>query len=110
MREAVRKCATHIACTHFGAWNFSETETGDVVQELAPSSGVLINYEAFVRGLHEIGYDGLLVSEYGLPALERHRVAGIEAIDRATRQSLGYMKRIVRRTAPADAAASVAGR
>jgi sugar phosphate isomerase/epimerase len=106
VQEAVRRCASHIAYTHFGAWNFSETETGEVVQELAPSSGVLINYEAFVRGLHQIGYDGFLVSEYCLPALERHQLAGIDAIDRAMRQSLDYMKRVVRRTAAASAAAA----
>jgi hypothetical protein len=76
-----------------------------VVQDVAPSSGVPINYEAFVRGLHQIHYDGFLVSEYCLPALERHRLAGIDAIDRATRQSLDYMKRIVARTAPATAMA-----
>jgi sugar phosphate isomerase/epimerase len=103
VQEAVRRCGKHIAYTHFGAWNFSETATGEVVQDVAPSSGVLINYAAFVRGLHEIGYDGFLVSEYCLPALVRHQLAGIDAIDRATRQSLDYMKRIVRRTAPATA-------
>jgi sugar phosphate isomerase/epimerase len=101
VQEAVRRCAQHIAYTHFGAWNFTETETGEVVQTLAPSSGVLINYEAFVRGLHQIGYDGFLVAEYCLPALERHRLAGIEVIDRATRQALEYMKGIVQRTATA---------
>jgi sugar phosphate isomerase/epimerase len=106
VREAVRKCAAHIAYTHFGAWNFSESEAGEVVQDLAPSSGVLINYEAFVRGLHQIGYDGFLVSEYCLPALEDHRLAGIEAIDRAMRQSLEYMRGIVTRTAPAAPAAT----
>jgi sugar phosphate isomerase/epimerase len=99
VQEAVRRCGPHIAYTHFGAWNFSENEDGDVVQELAPSSGVLINYPAFVRGLHEIGYDGYLVSEYCLPALERHQLAGVDAIDRATLQALAYMKRIVRSTA-----------
>jgi hypothetical protein len=39
-----------------------------------------------------------------VPVLERHRLAGIDAIDRATRHSLDYMKRIVRRTAAAHAA------
>lgn len=106
VQEAVRKCAPHIAFTHFGAWNFSETETGEVVQDIAPSSGVRINYETFVRGLHEIGYDGFLVSEYCLPVLERHRLAGIDAVDRAIGHSLDYMKRVVQRTAPASDAAS----
>jgi sugar phosphate isomerase/epimerase len=101
VKEAVRKCGPHIAYTHFGAWNFSETDKGEVVQDVAPSSGVLINYDAFVGGLHQIGYDGFLVSEYCLPALERHKLAGVEHVDRATRHSLDYMKRVVRRTAPA---------
>jgi sugar phosphate isomerase/epimerase len=104
VQEAVRRCGAHIAYTHFGAWNFSETEAGEVVQDVAPSSGVPINYEAFVRGLHQIGYDGFLVSEYCLPALHRHQLAGVDVIDRATRQSLDYIKRIVQRTAPATAA------
>jgi sugar phosphate isomerase/epimerase len=108
VQEAVRRCAAHIAYTHFGAWNFSENEDGDIVQELAPSSGVLINYEAFVRGLHQIEYDGFLVSEYCLPALERHRLAGIDAIDRATSQALAYMKRIVRSTTPTTTAVTSA--
>jgi sugar phosphate isomerase/epimerase len=106
VQEAVRRCGEHIAYTHFGAWNFSENEDGEVVQDLAPSSGVLINYEAFVRGLHQIGYDGFLAAEYCLPVLERHRLAGIDAIDRATIQALEYMKDIVRRTAPASIAAT----
>jgi sugar phosphate isomerase/epimerase len=102
VEEAVRRCAAHIAFTHFGAWNFSETEDGEVVQDVAPSSGVRINYEAFVRGLHQIGYDGFLVAEYCLPALERHRLAGMDVIDRATIQALEYMKDVVRRTATAS--------
>jgi sugar phosphate isomerase/epimerase len=102
VQEAVRRCAKHMAYTHFGSWNFSETEAGEVVQDVAPSSGVRINYEAFVRGLHQIGYDGYLVAEYCLPALERHRIAGVEMIDRAVRQSLEYMKSVVQRTATAS--------
>jgi sugar phosphate isomerase/epimerase len=94
VEEAVQRCGEHIAYTHFGSWNFSETATGEVVQDPAPSFGGLINYEAFVKALHHIGYDGYLVSEYCTPVLKNHTIAGIEAIDEATRLSLKYMKRL----------------
>ena len=51
VREAVERCAAHIAFTHYGAWNFSETPEGDVVQDPAPSFGGQINYEAFINAL-----------------------------------------------------------
>ena len=51
VRESVERCREHIVYTHYGAWNFSETSDGDVVQDPAPSFGGLINYEAFVDAL-----------------------------------------------------------
>jgi sugar phosphate isomerase/epimerase len=93
--EAMQRCGPHIAYTHYGAWNFSETANGEVVQDPAPSFGGLINYGAFVKGLQQIGYDGYLVSEYCTPVLKNHTIAGIEAIDEGTRLSLRYMKRLV---------------
>jgi sugar phosphate isomerase/epimerase len=95
VQEAVQRCAEHIAYTHYGAWNFSETPQGDVVQDPSPSFGGTINYAAFINALQRIGYDGYLVSEYCTPALERHEIAGIDAIDRGTRLALRYMKRLV---------------
>ena len=97
VREAVERCAAHIAYTHYGAWNFSATPEGDVVQDPAPSFGGQINYEAFINALDQIGYDGYLVSEYCTPVLERHEIAGIDEIDRGTRLALTYMKRLVDR-------------
>ena len=95
VQEAVQRCGEHVAYTHFGAWNFSETTTGEVVQDPSPSFGGLINYEAFVKALHHIGYDGYLVSEYCTPVLKNHTIAGIEGIDEGTRLSLRYMQRLV---------------
>jgi sugar phosphate isomerase/epimerase len=95
VQEAVQRCGEHIAYTHYGAWNFRDTPGGDVVQDPAPSFGGLINYEAFIKALHRIGYTGYLVSEYCTPVLKNHTIAGIETIDEGTRLSLRYMKRIV---------------
>ena len=95
VEEAVERCAEHIAYTHFGSWNFSETARGEVVQDPAPSFGGLINYERFIKALVRIGYDGYFVSEYCTPVLKNHTIAGIEAIDEGTRLSLRYMQRLV---------------
>lgn len=96
IQEAVQRCGEHIAYTHYGAWNFSETTDGEVVQDPAPSFGGLINYDAFIKALQRVGYGGYLVSEYCTPVLKHHTIAGIEEIDRGTRLSLRYMKRLVR--------------
>jgi len=97
VRESVQRCREHIVYTHYGAWNFSETRGGEVVQDPAPSFGGLINYEAFVDALQQIGYAGYLVSEYCTPVLKNHQIAGIEEIDEGTRLALRYMKRLVDR-------------
>lgn len=94
VREAVEACAEHIELSHYGAWNFAR-EDGEVVQTPSPLSGELINNEAFVRALADVGYDGYLVSEYCVPVLEDHEVQGIEAIDDANEMSLGYMREIL---------------
>src|SRR5688500_7339958 len=44
VREAVNACKELLAYTHYGAWNFSETSSGDVIQNPAPSFGGAINY------------------------------------------------------------------
>ena len=80
---------------YYGAWNFTETEDGEVVQEPSPSTGELINYPAFIEALTNVGYDGYLTSEYCLPAIKDHKIAGIEEIDHATKITLQYMKRLV---------------
>jgi sugar phosphate isomerase/epimerase len=95
IQEAVRACDRHVLLTHYGAWNFGQTENGDVIQEPAPSFGGLINYKQFLSELQQSGYDGYVVSEYCLPCVRDHRIAGIEEIDRATRMSLAYMKNLV---------------
>jgi sugar phosphate isomerase/epimerase len=95
VREAVRACSPHVLLTHFGAWNFSESSDGTVVQQPAPSVGGPINYQVFLEELQRSGYDGYLVSEYCLPCVRDHQIAGLAEIDRATVQALTYMKRLV---------------
>jgi sugar phosphate isomerase/epimerase len=95
VREAVQKCKKYIVHTHYGAWNFSDPNEGEVVQEPSPSSGKLINYQTFIEELQHIGYNGYLTSEYCLPVIKNHKIAGIEAIDHATHISLQYMKQLV---------------
>jgi sugar phosphate isomerase/epimerase len=95
VREAVRACGEHILLTHYGAWNFARSEEGAVRQEPAPSVGGEINYRTFLSELHHAGYDGYLVSEYCLPCIKDHRIAGIEEIDRANVLALAYMKGLV---------------
>ena len=96
IREAVDRCADAIVLTHYGAWNFSATDSGEVFQEVSPSFGGPINYKAYLRELHRIEYQGYLVSEYCLPCVKNHRFAGEEEIDRGNRWALSYMKDLLR--------------
>jgi sugar phosphate isomerase/epimerase len=95
VREAVEKCAEHIVYTHFGAWNFSETPDGEVVQEPAPFHGGKINYETFIQTLKKVGYDGYLTAEYCLPVIRNHQIAGIEVVDKAIDQGTHYFKKLL---------------
>ena len=97
VQEAVEKCSEYIRYSHYGAWNFSESENGEVILEPAPGHGGKINYEAFIEGLHRHGYNGWLASEYCLPVLRNHELCGIEDVDEATRRGLRYMKQLVER-------------
>jgi len=99
VRESVRACLDHLAYTHYGAWNFGKNKKGEVVQEPAPSFGGKINYEAFLDELQKTGYNGYLVSEYCLPVLKNHSVAGIEEVDRANVLAMQYMKGILEKAA-----------
>jgi sugar phosphate isomerase/epimerase len=95
VRESVQKCRKQIVLTHYGAWNFSENGDGEIIQDPAPNTGEPINYQAFIDELVRVGYNGYLVSEYCLPVIQNHKIAGMEAIDHATRISLKYMKQLV---------------
>lgn len=100
VKKAVEECREHLIYTHYGAWNFKENSNGEIEQEPAPTHGGVINYEAFLQGLQQIGYNGYLVSEYCLPMIQNHKIAGVEAIDKATMMGMIYMKRLVEATAP----------
>jgi len=95
VREAVQATAGHVRLTHYGAWNFRQGDDGDVVQEHGPSFDGTINYGTYFAELQRAGYDGYVVSEYCLPCVKDHRLAGIDAIDTATTLALRYMKRLV---------------
>ena len=95
IKEAVRSCGENLLYTHYGAWNFVETEDGQVVQEPAPHHGGKINYETFVEALYQNNYQGYLTSEYCLPLIKNHKIAGIEEVDKATVLAMRYMKRLV---------------
>jgi len=95
IREAVAKCNGNIVHTHYGAWNFTQKNDGEIVQDPSPSTGDLINYAAFIEALYHSGYSGYLTSEYCLPVIKNHQLAGIEEVDFATRISLQYMKQQV---------------
>ena len=98
IREAVENCQEHLVQTHYGAWNFSQKKNGEIRQDPSPSAGNLINYPAFIEALYHHRYTGYLTSEYCLPVIKNHQIAGIEAVDHATRISLQYMKQLVQQT------------
>jgi len=98
IREAVQKSGKNLVHTHYGAWNFSQTADGEIIQDPSPSTGELINYQAFIEELHNIDYQGYLTSEYCLPVYKNHQFAGIEEVDHATKISLQYMKQLVHNT------------
>jgi sugar phosphate isomerase/epimerase len=97
VREAVEKCMPHILYTHYGAWNFSETKDGRVIQDPAPTHGGIINYDVFIETLMKHDYKGYLASEYCLPLIRNHKIAGIEEVDKATILGMRYMKELVRK-------------
>ena len=99
VREAVDKCAEYIQYTHYGAWNFTENANGEIVQEPAPHHGGKINYEAFLDGLYQHGFDGYLVSEYCLPMIRNHQIMGVEEIDKATERAMRYIKQLLNKIA-----------
>lgn len=94
VRESVEKCKEFISYSHYGAWNFSESESGEIILDPAPGHGGIINYETFLQGLHQIGYEGFITSEYCLPVIKDHKIVGSEAVDRATELGLRYMKQL----------------
>jgi len=97
VREAVMKCGKDVLYTHYGAWNFSEDTNGEVIQDPAPTHGGRINYDVFIEALYAHGYDGYLVSEYCLPLIKNHKIAGMEEVDKATILGMRYMRQLVDR-------------
>ena len=101
IHEAIAHCGEHTLLTHFGAWNFSQNEDGEIVEDPSPSFGGKTNYKTFFSLLQQSGYDGYYVSEYCLPAVRNHRIMGIEEIDTANKLSLQYIKDLMKQDEPA---------
>lgn len=101
--ESIERCGEHTILTHFGAWNFSQKEDGEIVEDPSPSFGGKTNYKTFFNALLAAGYDGYFVSEYCLPAVKNHQLAGIEEVDKGTRLSLKYMKDLLNVKSPSTA-------
>jgi sugar phosphate isomerase/epimerase len=95
VKQAVEACASDIIYTHYGAWNLRDRNDGEVDQDPAPTHGGHINYEVFIEELIKAGYSGYLASEYCLPVIRKHQVAGVEEVDKATLMGMRYMKRII---------------
>lgn len=95
VKEAVEACSDYIALTHYGAWNIKKTENREIIQEKASLAGKKINYETFLKELKRIGYDGYLVHEFCLPAIENHEIKGIDKIDESSKMAVEYMRNLI---------------
>ncbi len=54
-----------------------------------------MNYEAFVRELKKIGYEGYLAYEVCGPVYVDHQLQGIHEVDRLVKAALGYARGII---------------
>ncbi|HZI53014.1 MAG TPA: hypothetical protein VFD56_04910, partial [Chitinophagaceae bacterium] len=54
-----------------------------------------INYETFIEALYQNNYQGFLTSEYCLPLIKNHKIAGVEEVDKATILAMRYMKKLL---------------
>ena len=95
VRKAVQECSGEIVYSHYGAWNLSEGDDGEVVQDPAPTHGGHINYEVFLEELLKTGFKGYIASEYCLPVIRRHQVSGIQEVDKATKMGMRYIKGLI---------------
>ena len=90
VRKAILETGDLQVWSHFGG--FEEVEGGRVVEDTGEGP-IPVNYPAFFRGLHEIGYDGFIAYEGCGPALINHEYQGVEEVDRRAKLALHYMQR-----------------
>jgi sugar phosphate isomerase/epimerase len=76
--------------SHFGG--YVETPEGRVLEDTGEGE-IAVNYPAFFRGLHEIGYTGFVAYEGCGPALIGHKYHGLEEVERRASIALAYMRR-----------------
>jgi sugar phosphate isomerase/epimerase len=81
VQDAVEKCKDYIRYTHYGAWNFSETENGDIVLDPAPNHGGN-QYETFLMRCNR-AMMGILLRILP-PGVAQSQICGIDEIDKAT--------------------------
>jgi sugar phosphate isomerase/epimerase len=103
--KSVRECRDLIVFSHYNG-KFRQKANGDFIQEpydspgQTPTGGSLINYEAFVRELKKIGYNGHLAYEVCAiwPVLVNHQLQGIEEVDRLVKAAFGYMRKLIEKS------------
>jgi sugar phosphate isomerase/epimerase len=111
MRQAVRDVGSFQVLSHFGG-EYDQDADGGVRGYVRQADGSLTPedfYTDFIRGLHEIGYEGYLGYElcHPLPKVDGKTV-GIDFADRNARLAADYMRAIIARLrqTPAVAASS----
>ena len=102
VQDAVEKCADLIVMSHYGAWNFEETEKGKIVQvpEVIEviTGGIPINYPAYIRELKRINFQGYLIQELCAPVSVNHEYSGLEEVDRRCKLAASYMRKLIAET------------
>jgi sugar phosphate isomerase/epimerase len=98
MRQAVRDVGSLQVLSHFGG-EYEQDADGCVRGYVRQSDGNLAPedfYTEFIRGLHEIGYDGYIGYElcHSLPKVDGETV-GIDFADRNARLAADYMHAII---------------
>lgn len=90
VRRALLETGDLEVWSHFGG--YVETANQCVLEDTGEGE-IAVNYPAFFRGLHEIGYSGFIAYEGCGPALVGHEYQGVEEVDRRARLALTYMQR-----------------
>lgn len=98
--RAVQETGDLLFHSHFGG-EFVRTATGDIVQKVGGSKWgetsylKYINYEAFLRALKEIGYNGYLSYELCHPFMpENHTLGTIDQVDEQVALAAQYMRKL----------------
>ncbi len=95
MRQAIVEIGPLLLHVHVESC-FMRGDDGQIVQSPRPSSQPPVNYPAFVRALHAVGYDRYLCFQWAQPAIgPHHEVQGIEFIDQQAQLALEYLRGVL---------------